>query len=92
LDAYREYIVQRLHDNTDLLGKRIYRGIYREILERGYTGKYTQVKQYLRIIRSNSVPAAVYRFETEPGRQAQVDWGSGGPPAKKYWLENCCGM
>ena len=75
LDAYREYIVQRLHNYPDLSGKRI----YREILERGYTGKYTQVKQYLRTIRPNIVPTAVYRFETEPGRQAQVDWGDCGP-------------
>jgi transposase len=74
LDAYHEYIAQRLKDYPDLGAKRI----FREILDRGYTGKYTQVKKYVRTIRPDIAVKAVYRYETEPGRQAQVDWGDCG--------------
>ena len=74
LDSYREYITKRLKDYPDLSAKRI----YHEILEKGYTGKCTQVKKYVRTIRSDTALKAVYRYETEPGRQAQVDWGDCG--------------
>ncbi len=74
LDAYHDYITQRLKDYPDLGAKRI----YREILDQGYTGKYTQIKKYVRTVRPITGLRAVYRYETEPGRQAQVDWGDCG--------------
>jgi transposase len=40
----------------------------------GYTGGMTILRDYARKIRKRIVTRAVRRFETEPGRQAQVDW------------------
>jgi len=49
------------------------------ILERlkrmGYTGGYETVKLFVRSIKDQKTRIAYTRFETEPGMQAQVDWG-----------------
>lgn len=49
------------------------------ILERlkrmGYTGGYETVKIFVRSIKEQKTRIAYTRFETEPGLQAQVDWG-----------------
>lgn len=44
-----------------------------EIRALGYTGGYTQLKEYVRRIRPRGKRRAHLRFETEPGVQAQVD-------------------
>jgi transposase len=49
--------------------------ILREIEARGYTGSYTTLKDYIRPKRALRASRATVRFETEPGRQAQLDWG-----------------
>ncbi len=49
--------------------------LLRELKERGYTGGYTILKDWLQPQRSAASVVAVRRFETPPGRQAQVDWG-----------------
>jgi len=49
--------------------------LYRELCDRGYPGRYTVVKDYLRPKRREAEAVAVRRFETAPGHQAQVDWG-----------------
>jgi len=73
LDPFKEYIQQRISDHPLSAAR-----IYREIREQGFTGKYTIVKDYIRTIRpSKSVPA-VFRYETEPGVQAQEDWAECG--------------
>ena len=74
LDDYREYIVKRLNEYPALTVVKI----YREIRDLGYTGKYTILKDFVREIRPKSGVQAVYRFETKPGVQAQVDWGECG--------------
>jgi len=52
--------------------------LFREILERGYQGQYTILKNYLRLIRPSPPPTIqVPFFETKPGEQMQVDFGSG---------------
>ncbi len=73
LDGYKEYIVSRLHDYP-LSASRI----YREIQEQGFTGKYTIVKDFVRSVRPQVGVPAVYRFETKPGIQSQVDWAECG--------------
>ena len=49
------------------------------ILERlqkiGYQGSYKTVQKYVRSVKDRRQRLAYSRFETEPGLQAQVDWG-----------------
>jgi transposase len=73
LDSYREYIISRLREYP-FTSKRI----YREIQEKGFTGKYTIVKDFVREVRPKVGVPAVYRYETKPGVQSQVDWGECG--------------
>ena len=73
LDPYKAYIQQRIHDYPLSAAR-----IYREIQEMGFNGKYTIVKDYIREIRPPTRVPAVFRYETEPGVQAQVDWGECG--------------
>ena len=73
LDAYKEYIDQRLQEYP-LTASRI----YREVQEQGFKGKYTIVKDYVREVRPKVGVPAIYRYETKPGVQAQVDWAECG--------------
>jgi transposase len=52
--------------------------LFRELRERGYGGSYEVLKRWVRPIREEAhrLEAATVRFETGPGRQSQVDWGS----------------
>ena len=54
------------------------RTLYTEIKLRGYTGSETQVRAWVHPLREARLSQATVRFETEPGKQAQVDWGSFG--------------
>jgi transposase len=51
--------------------------LYRELLSLGFTGGYLQVQRYLQPQRAAQqwTAVATTRFETEPGEQAQVDFG-----------------
>lgn len=53
-------------------------GVDRKTVDRGYAGSYDTVKRYIREIRPPRPAEAFVRFETEPGEQSQVDWGSFG--------------
>jgi len=64
------YLPERVVAYPELTGTRL----HRELRERGYEGGYTAVKDFLRSIRPNSSPGFEVRFETPPGRQAQVDF------------------
>jgi len=44
-----------------------------ELRERGYAGGYTVPKDYLQPKHETARMTAIRRFETPPGRQAQVD-------------------
>ncbi len=41
----------------------------------GYTGSYDTLKLFVRTVKERNNRVAYTRFETEPGFQAQVDWG-----------------
>ena len=49
--------------------------LLRELRERGYSGGYTILKDYLQPLREAARSVAVRRFETPAGKQAQLDWG-----------------
>jgi transposase len=70
LDPFKAYLEERMHAgvwNAQVL--------LRELRERNYTGGYTILKDWLHPQRSSARTVAVRRFETAPGKQAQVDWG-----------------
>ncbi len=70
LDSHKAYLADRLKAgvwNAQVL--------LREIRQRGYGGGYTILKDWLHPQRTAAYTAAVRRFETPPGKQAQVDWG-----------------
>lgn len=52
--------------------------LYRELKAQGYEGSYPSLVRYLRPWRQEhrSEETSTVRFETAPGEQAQVDWGS----------------
>ena len=70
LDRYTDYIEHRVSEGLENC-----RVLLREIRGLGYEGSYSTVADYVRPRRRRQ-PQATVRFETEPGEQAQVDWGS----------------
>jgi transposase len=78
LDAYESFLRARAPEvgyNAAVL--------FRELEPQGYKGSYTALVKYIRPWRmeARQQQMATPRFETEPGRQAQVDWGS-----TKVWV------
>jgi len=70
LDPFKGYINERL-----VAGVWNAVVLLRELKERGYQGRCSTVKEYLQPKREAAQTSAVRRYETPPGRQAQVDWG-----------------
>lgn len=70
LDPYKPYL-------QELMNQGIFNCIvlYERICNKGYAGGITILKEYVKPFRpAKSVPA-VQRYETLPGKQAQMDWG-----------------
>ena len=67
---FEPYLRERIAAFPELTGTRL----LREIKELGYSGGYTAVKDFLRIVRPKAVHAFERRFETPAGKQAQVDF------------------
>lgn len=83
LDSYKGIILERLAEYPDLTAVRL----LAEIQAAGYTGGYTQVKQYVRQVRPRPPKEPVVRFETAPGHQGQVDFADFRLPwGKRYAL------
>lgn len=85
LEPFREYLLQRI-DEGCLNGS----VLLEEITKQGYTGKSSILSHFLTPIRRERVrkAEATARFETLPGKQAQVDWASFGKvfdPREKRW-------
>jgi transposase len=73
LDAHRAWLVERapqVHHSARILFQEL-------CAERGFAGSYDTVKNAVRPLRAEAAVASLTqrRFETEPGEQAQVDWG-----------------
>jgi len=74
LDPFKPYIVERLHDHPELTSTRL----LLELRDRGYKGSVAIIARYVRLVRTPRSRKAYLRVETEPGEQAQVDWGNFG--------------
>ncbi|MCX5971439.1 MAG: IS21 family transposase [Coprothermobacterota bacterium] len=70
LDPYRHYLQERIQTYPELSAVRL----LDEIRQRGYRGSVTILKDYLITLRPKAIPIEI-RFETEPGEQAQFDYG-----------------
>ncbi|MGI0129796.1 MAG: hypothetical protein ACREEC_06560, partial [Thermoplasmata archaeon] len=70
LDPFKPYLQARLAQHP-LSSVRL----LEEIQRQGYAGGYDLVKRFVRPLRRAKEMAAVIRFETDPGQQAQVDFG-----------------
>jgi transposase len=71
LEPFKPYLKERLQAgvwNAQVL--------LRELRERNYTGGYTLLTDWLRPQRDAASVVAVRRYETPPGKQAQVDWAT----------------
>ena len=70
LDPYRQLI-------DDYLAEDDYQAtwIFDRLQKSGYQGSYKTVQGYVRSVKDRRGRLAYSRFETEPGLQAQVDWG-----------------
>jgi transposase len=73
IDPYTDYLQRRMAEGVYNARK-----LYREIQAQGYLGGLTQVILYIQPFRPPRQEKATVRFETAPGQQAQVDWGSCG--------------
>src|SRR3954463_364630 len=67
---YGPYLRERLQAVPELRGRRL----LRDIRALGYQGSYTVLKDFLRTIRPKAEAPFERRFETPPGKQAQVDF------------------
>ena len=73
IEPYKDYIKERIA-KYNLSAVRI----LEEIKKKGYDGSYSTLKTYCKAQRKDRAIKAVIRFETEPGKQAQVDFGEFG--------------
>ena len=71
LDPYTEYVDRRMSEGLENCVV-----MHRELRSEGYDGGYSILKSYMSPRRRRRQPDATMRFETAPGEQAQVDWGS----------------
>ena len=71
LDPFRPNIDEWLKEDPDYQAS----WLFDQIRKLGYDGGYTIVKDAVRSIKVENSRIAYIRFETEPGRQAQVDFG-----------------
>jgi transposase len=72
LDPYKAIIHARLEAFPLLTAQRL----FEELRGAGYPGGYTQLKRYVRRVRPHAPVDPVLRFETPPGFQGQVDFGT----------------
>lgn len=70
VDPFKPFIYSVLDENPAYNGELL----YERIVAMGYAGKISVMKDYVAQVRKELAIQAVLRFETEPGRQAQVDW------------------
>lgn len=59
--------------------------LFQELRQRGYRGSYETVKLFVRPLRAARLSAelTLVRFETPPGQQSQIDWGTARIPFRR---------
>jgi len=59
--------------------------LFQELRQRGYPGSYETVKLFVRPLRAAqlSPECTLMRFETPPGQQSQIDWGTARIPFRR---------
>jgi transposase len=73
LDSYKQYLTERVKAAApDWIPATV---LLRELKALGYAGGYSILKEYLATLRPAAKPDPLVRFETEPGRQRQCDFG-----------------
>lgn len=70
LDAFKSQVDQSLAD--DVWNAEV---IFAEIVQQGYTGSRTLLREYIQPKRVMRKSLATTRYETDPGYQLQHDWG-----------------
>lgn len=72
LDPYKDYISELLerHKNPPITNQRV----FELLLEKGYTGKMSILRDYLARVRGKKRPEPVECVETLPGQRASHDW------------------
>ena len=70
-DAYLPYLRERWEQGVHNATK-----LFREVKQRGYQGGSSQLRALVGAWRSEERERAFVRFETGPGEQAQMDWGT----------------
>lgn len=73
LDPFKDVIRAKLED-YDVPATTV----LEDIRKLGYGGGLTTVKDFVREVKGDQVRQVIERFETMPGRQAQIDWGECG--------------
>ena len=68
LDPYKAYLLERIKEGTTNCAV-----LMEEIYAMGYEGKSTILREFVQPYREAPTNQATVRFETAPGRQAQVD-------------------
>jgi transposase len=71
IDAFEPILKELLGKYPNLTVARA----WQELQARGFTGKYTLVRERVRLLRPGAAAAPVPRFETCEGQQAQMDYG-----------------
>lgn len=73
IDAYKKDIAELLEEYDGISGERV----YEELKKKGYTGKITILRDYLRKVKDPRKEAYL-RVETLPAESSQVDWANCG--------------
>jgi transposase len=80
LDPYRQYLLGRMLAEDPVSNAEV---LFDEIREMGYHGGRSILREFLHPFRELAKEKTTVRFETPPGKQAQVDWGTFQKPGRK---------
>lgn len=74
LDPFKGWLIERVRAaHPDWIPATV---LLSELRAQGYSGGLTVLRSYVAKLRPQTAPDPVVRFETEPGQQMQVDWGT----------------